>query len=175
MSAHEYMYVVYMYICMYCMCVHVHALCMCVRVRVCMCVCMFMCYNAVNSFQLPKTHIPPVPPHECAATKSDVSPAHKAWLNMAPSSAIHNRTTNVTHLCTTNVTHLRTTNEASVPQPLFLGILLCSQVCKGINDHSKDEVLDDNDYHNEEEQEIIEGSKEEKSFLEKRACGLQLA
>lgn len=45
-----------------------------------------------------------------------------------------------------------TTNEARSLQNLFFLLLFASQVSKGINDDTKDEVKDDDDDHEEEEQ-----------------------
>ena len=45
-----------------------------------------------------------------------------------------------------------TTNEAGGLQHLFFFLFLASEVCKGVDDHTKDQVEDDDDDHEEEEQ-----------------------
>ena len=51
-----------------------------------------------------------------------------------------------------------TTNEAVILQLFLFSVLLCSEVGKGVNDHTKDEVLKDDDNHYQEEGEIVDES-----------------
>ena len=54
-----------------------------------------------------------------------------------------------------------TTNEAVVLKLFLLSILLCSEVGKGVNDHTKDEVLEDDDNDYQEEGEIVDKTQRE--------------
>ena len=66
---------------------------------------------------------------------------------------------------------LLTANEAGVLQKLFFLILLSPEVSKGVNDHAKDEVLDDDHDHHYEESEVKRHSEEEQALLQGRRGG----
>ncbi len=58
-----------------------------------------------------------------------------------------------------------TTDETRVLQSLLLLILLCPKGCKGVNNNTKNEVLDDDEDHQEKEGEIVEHAEEEHVLL----------
>jgi hypothetical protein len=60
-----------------------------------------------------------------------------------------------------------TTDEASILEYQFLLLLFASKVCKGVNDDTKNKVLDNND-DNEEEQQVVNNSSHEEGFLYKK-------
>ena len=64
----------------------------------------------------------------------------------------------IAYTCTSNIIVL-TTNEAVILQLFLFSILLCSEVGKGVNDHTKDEVLEDDDNHYQEEGEVVDESQ----------------
>ena len=49
-----------------------------------------------------------------------------------------------------------TTNEVIILELFLFSIFLCSEVGKGVNDHTKDEVLENNDNHYQEEGEVVD-------------------
>ena len=57
-----------------------------------------------------------------------------------------------------------TTNEAVILQLFLFSVLLCSEVGKGVNDHTKDEVLEDDDNHYQEG-EIVDESQRKQPLL----------
>jgi hypothetical protein len=57
-----------------------------------------------------------------------------------------------------------TADEASIFEYQFLLLLFASQVCKGVNDDTKNKVQDNND-DNEEEQQVINNSSHKEGFL----------
>ena len=63
---------------------------------------------------------------------------------------------------------LLTANKTGIFQNIFLLLLLCSQVCKGINDDTKDEIKN-NDDDNEEEQHVVNDSGSIKWLVNRRS------
>ena len=57
--------------------------------------------------------------------------------------------------------HWLTTNETGVVEHVLFLVLLSSEVCKGVDDHAKDEVLNDDDDDQEEEGEIVHNTQDE--------------
>lgn len=64
----------------------------------------------------------------------------------------------------------RTTDETGGFQDLLLPLFLTSQVSEGVDDDTKDEVKNDNDY-NEEEQEVVNHSGCEQRLLDGPVAG----
>ena len=60
-----------------------------------------------------------------------------------------------------------TTYETCVFQHLFFSVLLGPQVSKGVDDDTKDEVLNDDDDDNQEERQIVQKSDEKQWLLQK--------
>lgn len=62
---------------------------------------------------------------------------------------------------------IQSTYETRIPQDQLLLLLLTPQISKGINDHTKDQIQNDNDDHEEEEQ-VIDDTGNEQWFLERQ-------
>ena len=58
-----------------------------------------------------------------------------------------------------------TTYETGIVQHVLLLIFLRSEVCKGVDDHTKDEVLNDDDDDQEEEGEIVHNTQDKQWLL----------
>ena len=54
---------------------------------------------------------------------------------------------------------MHTTNEAVILELFLFSIFLCSEVGKGVDDHTKDEVLEDDDNNYQEKGEIVDETK----------------
>ena len=67
-----------------------------------------------------------------------------------------------------------TTYEACVFQHLFLSVLLSPQVSKGVNDDTKNQVLNDDDNDNQEERQIIQKSDEKQRLLQKTKSNIYI-
>ena len=61
---------------------------------------------------------------------------------------------------------LLTTDEARILQLFFLMVFLCSEISKGVDDDTKDEVLEDDNDDQEEEGEVVEHSEKEQWLLQ---------
>ena len=80
-------------------------------------------------------------------------------------SILHNNNIKMAYMYTSNVIML-TTNEAAILQLFLFSVLLCShEVGKGVNDYTKDEVLEDDDNHYQEEGEIVDESQRKQPLL----------
>lgn len=62
---------------------------------------------------------------------------------------------------------IHTTDKTGGFEDLLLSLFLTPQVCKGVNDDTKDEVKD-NDDDNEEEQKVVNHSGCKERFLERK-------